>query len=92
MAWFARRLETIAHTMYVTMPAKKITPSRRLIRPSSASTNITTEMPIISGTSKRMSCRETTSGTMAAEMPRITRMLKMLLPTTLPTATSAAPL
>ena len=44
------------------------------------------------GTSCRMSWRLTTSGTMSALMPRMNSTLKMLLPTTLPTAMSRSPL
>src|SRR5690606_8939410 len=77
--------------MYPTSTENKITPSRRLIKPSRASAHPNTETAIISGTSKRINWLETTSGEIIAEMPRINNTLKMLLPTTLPTATSAAP-
>ena len=61
------------------------------MRPSSASRAISTDTPIMMGTSWQMSWRLTTSGTMRALMPRMNSTLKMLLPTTLPTAMSALP-
>ncbi len=45
----------------------------------------------MSGTSKRMSWMEMTSGVIKAETPRMNRTLKMLLPTTLPMERSACP-
>ena len=47
---------------------------------------------IIRGTSRRTSCWATTSGTITEEIPRMRRMLKILLPTTFPMARSAWPL
>lgn len=47
---------------------------------------------IINGMSRRTSCRDTRSGIISAESPRVTRMLKILLPMTLPTAMSAVSL
>src|SRR5690606_29846754 len=49
------------------------------------------EAAIITGTSQRTNREETTRGVASADMPITTRMLKMLLPTTLPRATSASP-
>jgi hypothetical protein len=49
--------------------------------------NTSNETPIISGTSTRTSFCATTSGVIAADRPRISSTLKMLLPTTLPSAT-----
>ncbi len=43
------------------------------------------------GTSWRMICEWTTSGVISALIPRMNRTLKMLLPTTLPTAMSVLP-
>ena len=43
------------------------------------------------GTSKRMIWCETVRGTIIAERPKIKRTLKILLPTTLPSAISACP-
>ncbi len=48
-------------------------------------------MPIINGTSRRTNRHEITSGTTSAHTPMMSRMLKMLLPTTLPIAMSDAP-
>ena len=49
------------------------------------------DRPISNGTSSRTNCWATTNGVMAAERPRMTRMLKILLPMTLPRAISASP-
>ena len=57
--------------------------------PSSASSQSPPEITIISGTSKRTSLAATRSGTSTADSPRMNSTLKMLLPTTLPTAMSA---
>ena len=43
------------------------------------------------GTSWRISCTSTTSGAISALRPRMPSTLKMLLPTTLPTAMSVVP-
>ena len=59
--------------------------------PSSASAQSSSEAPIITGTSWRMSCALTTSGATSAETPRMNSTLKMLLPTTLPMAMSTWP-
>jgi hypothetical protein len=61
------------------------------MRPSSASSMISTDTASISGTSSRISWRATSSGATSALRPRISRTLAMLLPTTLPTAMAGAP-
>ncbi|MNN25702.1 hypothetical protein D3C81_1391850 [compost metagenome] len=47
--------------------------------------------PIMIGTSKRISWRDTSIGVISADRPRMNSTLKMLLPTTLPTAMSPWP-
>jgi hypothetical protein len=74
------------------MPANSSAPSSRPIRPSSARAPNSSEMPIRIGTSRRISCVETTSGASSAQAPRMNSTLKMLEPTTLPTAMSELPL
>ncbi|MNY15525.1 hypothetical protein D3C86_1487440 [compost metagenome] len=74
---------------YRSNAANRITPSARVNSSFHASTNTSRLAPIISGMSRRTNCLETRSGIISAESPRVTRMLKMLLPITLPTAMSA---
>ena len=73
------------------MPANRITPSRRLIIPSKPISATRMDTPIIMGTSRRTNWRETMSGATMADTPKIKSTLKILLPTTLPTAISACP-
>jgi len=61
------------------------------MRPSAASAQRSSEAPIITGTSWRISWALTTSGAINAEAPRMNNTLKMLLPTTLPIAMSTCP-
>lgn len=67
-------------------------PSQRLTFPSNPKISTSTEIPIITGTSKRINCLATTSGVTTAASPRITKILKILLPTMLPKARSVWPL
>ena len=60
--------------------------------PSRPRTSIRPEATIITGTSSRTSCCATISGVTKAATPRMKSTLKMLLPTTLPSARSAWPL
>ena len=53
--------------------------------------SISAETPTISGTSICTSFRDTTSGAIMADRPRMNSTLKMLLPTTLPMVMSAWP-
>ena len=73
------------------MPTNKIMPSTLRIFPSSPKMKTNIETAIITGTSNLINCLETTRGVMEADMPRIKRMLNMLLPTTLPRDMSALP-
>ena len=61
------------------------------MRPSAASAQRSSEAPIITGTSWRISWALTTSGAINAEAPQDENTLKMLLPTTLPMAMSTFP-
>ena len=86
------RLARMAQTVYPTTPAKRIAASHRSSSPSRTNTQSSTEIPTINGTSRRTRRHEITSGITRAHRPTISRMLKMLLPTTLPIAMSDAPL
>ena len=66
-------------------------PSRRLIWLSSDIANTPTDTTMSKGTSTRTILCCTASPPTTADTPRIKRMLAMLLPTTLPNATSAFP-
>ncbi len=79
--------------VYAIAQAKSSSPSNVPTRPSNASRNVRIETQIMIGTSTLTSCRVTHSGAMMDEIPSTNRMLKMLLPTMLPTARSppAAP-
>jgi len=74
------------------MPATNTSPSRRLTCPLPQNSQASSDTPIRMGTSKRTSWRCTTSGTITADKPRMNNTLRMLLPTTLPTAMSDWPL
>jgi hypothetical protein len=73
----------------VRIPAARIVPSILLISPSRAKSQHRPLAAIMIGTSMRMSWAWTVSGATSAAMPRMNRTLKMLLPTTLPSARSA---
>ncbi|MNI37412.1 hypothetical protein D3C73_915010 [compost metagenome] len=64
------------------------TPSVRVSSSFHANRNTSRLAPIINGMSRRTSCRDTRNGMISADNPRVTRMLKMLLPITLLTAMS----
>jgi len=74
------------------MPTKNTTPSMRLTESSRINTYATSEIAMSSGMSNLSSRCSIDSPLIAADKPRIARMLKVLLPTTLPMATSALPL
>src|SRR6056297_1000896 len=61
-------------------------PFARLKFPSRERANVTIDKMIMSGTSTRISCLDTTRGTIIAETPRMNNTLNILLPTTFPTA------
>ncbi len=66
-------------------------PSHRTSSPSRANTYVKTDAPIMIGTSLRISWLDTISGATNDATPRINSTLMMLLPMTLPTATSPLP-
>ncbi len=70
------------------MAISRIIPSSTLNTPFQASPATRAVAPIINGRSTRTSCRATRNGMSSADRPRVTRMLKILLPMTLPTAMS----
>jgi len=63
----------------------------RSTSPSRQNHHVSSDAPIIKGTSKRTNLRSTIKGVIMAESPNIKSTLKMLLPTTFPTAMSARP-
>ncbi len=73
------------------MANSSATPACQVSRPAEAIPQTAMEMPSSSGTSRRTRRLFTRRGTIAALAPSTTRMLKMLLPTTLLTARSEPP-